>query len=66
MKPPLVFPVALALLLALPVLAQRGGERGQNPPRANQGRIPPPPPRRDNSRSEPEPERHDAGRVNST
>jgi hypothetical protein len=66
MKRPLVFPVALALLLALPVLAQRGGERGPNPPRADQGRIPPPPPRRDNPRSEPEPERHDAGRMNST
>src|ERR1700730_8880209 len=63
MKRPLVFPVALALLLALPVLAHRGGERGPNPPRANQGRIPPPPPRRDNPRSEPEPERHDAGRT---
>src|SRR5260370_21164406 len=65
MKRRLVFPVALALLVALPVLAQRGGERGSNPPRANQGRVPPPPPRSDNPRSEPEPERHDAGHVNS-
>jgi len=66
MKGPLVFPVALALLAAFPIFAQRGGERGPNPPRANQGRVPPPPPRRDNPLSKPEPERHDAGRINST
>lgn len=42
----------------------RGGERGGNYPRANQGRIPDPPQHRDN-RAKPEPERHDGGRVNS-
>jgi len=39
--------------VAFPVLAQRGEERGENPPRTNQGRVPPPPPRRDNPRSQP-------------
>src|SRR5260370_696921 len=66
MKRRFVFPVALALLVAFPVLAQHGGGRGQNPPRANQGRVPPPPPKRDDPRSDPEPEHHDAGRMNST
>jgi hypothetical protein len=68
MKRRLVFPMALALLVAYPILAQRGGEhggeRGQNPPRANQGRVPPPPPRRDDPHSRPEPEHHVTGHVN--
>jgi len=60
MRRRLVFPVALlGLLVAFPVLAQRGEERGENPPRTNQGRVPPPPPRRDNPRSQPEPERQE-------
>jgi len=66
MRRRLVFPLALGLLVEFPVLAQRGEERGQNRPRANQSRVPPPPPRRDNPRSQPEPERHDSRRVNST
>src|SRR5439155_6753018 len=66
MRRRLVFPLALGLLVAFPVLAQRGEERGQNRPRANQSRVPPPPPRRDNPRSQPEPERHDSRRVNSS
>src|SRR6266566_3281149 len=54
MRRRLVFPVALlGLLVAFPVLAQRGEERGENPPRTNQGRVPPPPPRRDNPCSQP-------------
>src|SRR5713226_6409597 len=68
MKRRLIFPMVLALLVAFPVLAQRGaehgGERGPNPPRANQGRVPPPPPRRDDPRARPEPEHHVTGHVN--
>jgi len=81
----LVFPLVLAVFVALPALAQhdegkgqdahhdegRGQnatheDRGQNPPRANQGHVPPPPPKRDNPHAKPEPERQDHGRVNNT
>src|SRR4029077_20475919 len=68
MKRWFIFPVALVLVATLPVLAQRGQEHGQergaNPPRANQGRIPPAPERRDDHRAKPEPERHETGHVN--
>ena len=74
MKRRLTFPVVLALIATLPVLAQRGQEqgqqrgreRGENPPRANQGHIPPPPQKRDNPRAKPEPEHHPTGHVNTT
>ncbi len=71
----LAFPLVLAVLVALPAIAQRDEgkgqnatheERGQNPPRANQGRVPPPPPKRDNPHAKPEPERLEGNRVNST
>jgi hypothetical protein len=55
--------IPLALLAALPLFAQRG-EHEKNPPRANQGHVPPPPPRRESPRAKPEPERHDGGRIN--
>jgi hypothetical protein len=42
----------------------RGGERGNNYPRGNQGRIPDPPQRREQN-ARPEPQRHDGGRINS-
>jgi hypothetical protein len=67
----LLFSVALAVLVVLPAVGQRGEgqrgqERGQNSPRANQGRVPPPPPKRDNPHARPEPERHVTGHVNTT
>lgn len=65
MKGRLICVVALAVVVALPVFGQRGQEHGQergpNPPRANQGRVPPPPQRRDNPHTKPEPERHETG-----
>jgi hypothetical protein len=65
-----VYAVALVLIAALPVLAQRGQEHGQergaNTPRANQGHVPPPPQRRDDPRAKPEPEHHATGHVNTT
>jgi hypothetical protein len=70
MRRQFIFTGALAILVALPVLGQRGQEhgqdRGQNPPRANQGHVPPPPPRRDNPHTKPEPERHETGHMNTT
>src|SRR5712691_2465889 len=70
MKGRLICVVALAMVVALPVLGQRGQERGQergqNPPRANQGHVPQPPPRRDDRHAKPEPERHVTGHINTT
>jgi hypothetical protein len=67
MKRRLVFPIALLVLFAaLPVLSQRPDERGPNPPRANQGRIPAPPVARQERHARPEPERHPTGHVNTT
>jgi len=70
MKRRLIFVAALAVLVTLPVLAQRGQEhgqeRGQNPPRANQGHVPPPPPRREDAHAKPEPEHHATGHMNTT
>ncbi len=68
-----LFPVAIAVLVAIPAVAQHPEERGQHPeehaqntPRANQGHVPPAPAKRDNSHAKPEPEHHVNGRVNST
>src|SRR5262249_11639330 len=59
----LTIPVALGLLTAAPVFAQRPEEHHEGP-RANHGRVPEgPPPKRD-VHAKPEVERHD-GRVNS-
>jgi hypothetical protein len=66
MKLRLVFPFALALCLALPVFSQRPDEREKNPPRANQGRVPPAPPPHREPHAKPEPERHPTGHVNTT
>jgi len=77
MKTRFAFALALAALVALPLLSQRRDEpqrreepqerhegRAPNHPRANQGHIPDPPPKRD-PHAKPEPERHDHDRVNS-
>ncbi|HEX5855345.1 MAG TPA: hypothetical protein VFZ57_06960 [Thermoanaerobaculia bacterium] len=66
MKARLALLVAAVSLAAVPALAQRGEERGTNPPRANQGHVPPAPSARTNQRAAPETERHDATRSNST
>ena len=68
MKSRTIFPLALALALclALPALSQRRDARENNPPRANQGRIPAPPPARQQPRAKPEPERHPTGHINTT
>lgn len=66
MKPRLLFPVALVFFAALPVLSQRPAERGSNPPRANQGRVPQAPVARPQPRSKPEEEHHPTGHVNTT
>lgn len=58
--------LALGFLTAPAVSAQHGAGSHTNPPRANQGRIPPPPTARSNPRAEPEVERGAGGRVNST
>lgn len=73
------FELSLVFLLAtcLPALAQRPGESGHeqggrppgaipgNPPRANQGKIPPPPPQRD-AHAKAEPEKRENGKINTT
>ncbi|HYA97655.1 MAG TPA: hypothetical protein VEH49_06135 [Methylomirabilota bacterium] len=57
--------IALALLVAAPAFAQRGEERGANPPRGNQGRIPPAPQKRTPG-TKPETERHPNGHRDET
>ena len=52
------YALALALVLAAPAQAQHRGETRHNPPRANQGHLPPEPQRRELSRVTPEPELH--------
>jgi len=68
-----LFPVAIAVLVALPAVAQHPEERGQHPeergpstPRANQGHLPPAPPKRDNPHAKREPERNAKGHINET
>jgi hypothetical protein len=68
MKLPFATLIGLAVLIALPALAQpRDQQHGQHsrPPRANQGHIPAPPAPR-GSRGIAEPERMDGGRIDNT
>ena len=63
--------VTVVLLLAVPASAQRGNQRGgspagRNPPRANQGHIPPPPPARSNAGEPRQAEHLPTGHVNDT
>ena len=68
MKPRLLFPAALVFVAALPLLSERPAQHppSQNPPRANQGHVPPPPPSRPQPQAKPEPEHHQSGHVNTT
>jgi hypothetical protein len=64
MKRRLYLPLAFLLAVAGPAMAQHSGEtRFANPPRANQGRIPPPPPQRQ-SHEKMEVEQRENGKVN--
>jgi hypothetical protein len=61
--------VILACLLAWPAAAQRGGQRAgppPNPPRSNQGHIPPPPSARPNVAEPRQAEHLPTGHVNDT
>src|ERR1041384_8812838 len=64
MKMQFSIPITLALLMAVPMVAQQRGEERHEGPRANQGRAPAPPEKRAPT-ARPEVERHNGGRVNS-
>jgi hypothetical protein len=77
MKKRFEVPLVVFLAACAPVLAQHPVEGGHeqaarppqvrpaNPPRANQGKIPPPPPQRE-AHAKPEPEKRENGKINTS
>jgi len=70
MKTRLAVLITIGFLSAASAFAQHNEgqheEASHNPPRANQGHVPPPPPARTNPRAKPETEHVDAKRSNNT